>query len=249
MSDLLWPVALTGVGAILGSFLATIAIRWPAGGSALRGRSQCDGCGAPIAARDLVPLFSALRLRGAARCCGARIDPLHRQVEGASALAGLLAGIVASDITALVIAAFGWMLVLVAALDATEMWIPDPLVAVLGIAGVLASPVLPPPLADRLIGGAAGFGTLWLIGFGYLRLRGREGLGGADPKLFGVIGLWLGWRLLPAVLLTAALVGLGVVAWRLASGRTVAGDDALPFGTYLAVAAYPALLLMVHLAP
>lgn len=249
MSDLLWPIALAVLGAIIGSFLATVAIRWPAGRSSLTGRSLCDGCGAPIRARDLVPVFSALWLRGEARCCGARIDPLHGQVEIACALVGLLAGIVASDVTAVVIAAFGWMLVLVAALDATEMWIPDPLVGALGIAGVLASLVLQPPLADRLIGGAAGFGALWLIGFGYLRLRGREGLGGADPKLFGAIGLWLGWQLLPAVLLTAALVGLGVVAWRLVSGRTVAGDDALPFGTYLAVAAYPALLLMVHLTP
>ncbi|OWK32850.1 type 4 prepilin-like protein leader peptide-processing enzyme [Sphingomonas mucosissima] len=242
-------MALAGLGAIIGSFLATVAIRWPAGRSSLAGRSLCDGCGEPVSAQDLVPVVSALWLRGTARCCGARIDPLHGRVEIACALVGLLAGIVASGIAGVLIASFGWMLVLVAALDATEMWIPDPLVAALAIAGVMAGLVLQPPLIDRLIGGAVGFGALWLIGFGYLRLRGREGLGGADPKLFGAIGLWLGWQLLPAVLLTAALVGLGLVAWQLATGRTVAGDDALPFGTYLAVAAYPALLLMVHLAP
>lgn len=242
-------MALAALGAIFGSFLATVAIRWPAGRSSLTGRSLCDGCGAPVAARDLVPVFSALWLRGEARCCGARIDPLHGRVEIACALVGLLAGIVASGIACVVIASFGWMLVLVAALDATEMWIPDPLVAVLAIAGLVGGLVLQPSATDRLIGGTLGFGALWLIGFGYLRLRGREGLGGADPKLFGAIGLWLGWQVLPAVLLTAALVGLGAVAWQLATGRTVAGDDALPFGTYLAVAAYPALLLMVHLAP
>jgi len=93
----------------------------------------------------------------------------------------------------------------------------------------------------------AGFASLWLIGFAYFRATGREGLGGADPKLFGAIGLWLGWRLLPTVLLIAAMVGLGLVAVRLLRGVSVERDDAVPFGAYLAVAAYPALLLMVHL--
>lgn len=207
---------------------------------------MCDGCGAPVAARDLVPLLSAVLLRGRARCCGVAIGALHLQVEAACALAGLAAGLVLPGPAGLAIAGFGWLLVLVAALDATEMWIPDPLVAVLAVAGVLATLALPPPLTDRLIGGAVGFGSLWLIGFAYHRLRGQEGLGGADPKLFGAIGLWLGWRMLPPVLLIAALIGLGIVAWRLAMGRAVTRDDAAPFGTYLAVAAYPALLLMVE---
>ncbi|WP_066779070.1 prepilin peptidase [Sphingomonas sp. CCH5-D11] len=247
MCDFFWPLELSILGAILGSFLATVAIRWPAGRSALSGRSLCDGCGRPVAARDLVPILSALLLRGRARCCGARISRLHSAVEIACAICGLTAGLVASDVTSLVIAAFGWLLVLVAALDATELWIPDPLIAIVAVTGLATAVLLPPPVSDRLIGGAAGFGSLWLIGFAYLRLRGQEGLGGADPKLFGAIGLWLGWRLLPAVLLFAAMIGLGMVALRLAAGRAVARDEAVPFGAYLAAAAYPALLLMVHL--
>lgn len=149
----------------------------------------------------------------------------------------------------LIVAAFGWLLVLVTALDATELWIPDPLVATLAIGGLLAALVLPPSLSDRLIGGAAGFCSLWSIGAAYQRLRDREGLGGADPKLFGAIGLWLGWRMLPPVLLVAALVGLGIVAWRAATRRPVSADDAVPFGAYLAIAAYPALLLMIWFTP
>lgn len=249
MSDLFWPFALALLGAIIGSFLATVAIRWPAGRSALTGRSRCDACDTPVKPRDLIPIVSGLILRGKARCCGETISPLHAQVEIACALVGLLAGSVAAGAAGLAIAVFGWLLVLVAALDATELWIPDPLVATLAGAGLLASLVLPPAISDRLIGGGLGFGALWLIGSGYRRLRGREGLGGADPKLFGAIGLWLGWRMLPAVLLTAALIGLGLVSVRLLLGRAVASDDALPFGSYLALAAYPALLLMVHIAP
>lgn len=249
MSDLFWPLALAVLGAIIGSFLATVAIRWPEGRSALTGRSLCDGCGAPVQARDLVPIISMLWLRGRARCCGARIAGLHLQVELACLAVGLLAGVMVGGLAGLVVAAFGWILVLIAALDATELWIPDPLVVVLAVGGLLAASILPPPIADRLIGGVVGFGSLWLIGFGYRHARGVEGLGGADPKLFGAIGLWLGWRLLPAVLLCAALVGLGVVAVRVVSGRAVARDDALPFGSFLAAAAYPALLVMICLTP
>ena len=240
-------ISLGLLGAIVGSFLATVAIRWPAGRSALVGRSQCDACGKKVDPRDLIPLVSEALLRGKAKCCGTAIAPLHWQVEAASVVVGVLAGLVSPAPAGIAVAAFGWLLVLVAALDATELWIPDPLVAGLAIGGVLAALILPPFLAERLIGGAAGFGSLWLIGFAYHRLRGREGLGGADPKLFGAIGLWLGWRMLPQVLLVAALVGLGIVAWRSVTGRAVARNDAVPFGAYLAIAAYPALLLMVTL--
>ena len=89
--------------------------------------------------------------------------------------------------------------------------------------GLIAGPA---PLLDRVIGGVAGFAALWLVAFGYRRLRGREGLGGGDAKLFGAIGLWLGWRALPAVLLVAALLGLG---WAVA--RRMRSDDRLPLGT------------------
>ena len=75
------------------------------------------------------------------------------------------------------------------------------------------------------------------------------GGGGGHPKLFGAIGLWLGWRMLPPVLLVAALVGLGVVLFRRLTGRAVARDDALPLGALLAAAAYPAWVVMVASVP
>ena len=105
--------------------------------------------------------------------------------------------------------------------------------------------VASPAIVDRLIGGAAGFASLWLIAVAYRRARGREGLGGGDPKLFGAIGLALGWRLLPAVLLVAGMAGLGWVAFHHLRGRAMHADDALPLGTLLAIAAYPAWLLMI----
>ena len=104
-------------------------------------------------------------------------------------------------------------------------------------------------VGDRAIGGAAGFSALWLIAAGYRAIRGREGMGGGDPKLFGAIGLWLGWRMLPVVLLLASLTGLAFVLVRLVTGRRVRADDRLPLGALLAIAAYPTWLVMLALAP
>jgi len=241
-----WALVLGVAGAIVGSFLAALVVRWPEGRSVMRGRSACDGCARTLDAVELVPLLSAARSRGRCRTCGAAIDPVHWQVEAAAALVGAVAGWVAPCTAGVAGAGFGWLLVALAVLDARHLWLPDPLVALLALGGLASGLAgIEPVLVDRLIGGAGGFALLWGVAAGYRRWRGREGLGGGDPKLFGAIGLWLGWRLLPAVLVVAGLVGLGVVAVAWARGRRMAADDALPLGTLLAVAAYPAWLLMI----
>ena len=85
-----WIGGATGalLGAIVGSFLATVLIRWPQQRSALGGRSACDACAAPLGARDLVPFLSFLIARGRCRACGARIDPRHLGMELAAAMGG-----------------------------------------------------------------------------------------------------------------------------------------------------------------
>jgi leader peptidase (prepilin peptidase)/N-methyltransferase len=245
------PVLLALLGAIIGSLLATLVLRWPQGRSVLTGRSACDGCGRTLAPRDLVPIASALLSRGRCRACGGHIDPIHWQVELACAGVGLGAGLSAGDpLHALAGAIFGWLLVTLATLDWRDFWLPDRLTGLLALAGVgTGLRGLTPGLDERLIGGAAGFAVLWAIARGYRLLRGRDGMGGGDPKLFGAIGLWLGWRMLPPVLLLAGLVGFGIVLFRHLTGRAVARDDALPLGTLLAVAAYPAWLVMIGFAP
>jgi leader peptidase (prepilin peptidase)/N-methyltransferase len=246
----LWAGALAVLGAILGSFAAALVVRWPAGRSVVHGRSACDACGRTLRAGELVPLLSALRLRGRCRGCGARIDPVHAQIEGLALAIGALSGWIAPGAQGLAGAAFGWLLLALAWLDWRAFWLPDRLTGALALGGVasgLAGVV--PALVDRAIGGVAGVAALWAIGEGYRRWRGRVGLGGGDPKLLGAIGLWLGWRMLPAVLLTASLVGLGVVAVRAVAGRRMARDEALPLGTLLAVAAYPAWAIMIMTTP
>jgi leader peptidase (prepilin peptidase)/N-methyltransferase len=244
--SLLWPLALGVLGAVIGSFLATLVIRWPQDRSVLKGRSHCDGCDAVLGPRDLIPLVSAALSRGRCRRCAAPIDPRHWQIELAALGIGVVTGLVVPGPAALAGAVFGWLLLTLAALDVTEFWLPDPLTLTLGLAGLVAGFVgIEPPLPDRLIGGLAGFASLWFVGFAYRHLRGREGLGGGDPKLLGAIGLWLGWRLLPAVLLLAAMTGLAFVLVGMLRGRTAKMDDRMPFGALLAIAAYPAWLFLI----
>lgn len=241
---------LGALGAIVGSFAAALVIRWPDGRSVVRGRSACDACGRTLGAAELIPLLSAIVQRGRCRGCGAAIDPWHWRVEAAATLIGASAGALAPGAEGVAGAVFGWLLLTLAALDWRAFWLPDRLTALLALAGVASAAAgLEPPIADRLWGGVLGFALLWAVATAYERVRGREGMGGGDPKLFGAIGLWLGWRLLPAVLLAAALVGLGIVLARRLSGRSMAHDDALPLGTLLALAAYPAWAMVIGMRP
>jgi leader peptidase (prepilin peptidase)/N-methyltransferase len=242
---ILWPVLFGILGAVIGSFVATLVIRWPQGRT-MGGRSQCDGCDRTLGARDLVPLLSAALAKGRCRTCGVGIDARHWRIEAIALGIGLAAGLAVPGPAGLAGAVFGWLLLALAALDVTEFWLPDRLTLTLALTG-LATGVfgIAPPLIDRVIGGVAGFAALWLVAFAYRHLRGREGLGGGDPKLFGAIGLWLGWRMLPVVLFLAALTGLAVVLFGMVRGRTARLDDRVPFGALLAVAAYPAWLFLL----
>nr|WP_209023023.1 A24 family peptidase [Sphingomonas kaistensis] len=233
------------LGAIFGSFIATLCLRWPEGESVLRGRSTCDGCGEPIPPGRLVPLLSAALSRGRATCCGSRIDPFHFRVELAAALIGAVALALAPSGQGLALAAFGWLLLPLFLLDRHHFWLPDPLTLCLAAASFVAAPFLNDvPLAERIASGlVAGLG-LALIGWSYARFRHREGLGQGDPKLFAALALWLGPEATVATLLGAALLGLGE-----ALVRRKARDEALPFGAYLCLAAWLIATLRVAAVP
>lgn len=232
------------LGAIVGSFLATILIRWPRGESALGGRSRCDACGETLGPLALVPILSFIVMRGRCRHCGARIDRRHLAIELAAALVGLAAFAAHPLPLALVTAMLGWWLLLIAALDLEHHWLPDlltlPLVP-LGLAAAWAG--FGPPLPDRLAGAAIGWAALALIAFAYARLRGREGMGRGDPKLLGALGAWLGAFQLPFVLLGAGLLGLAAILGLRLRGEAVTAATRLPLGTLMALAAWPLWLL------
>ncbi|MEO5937974.1 MAG: A24 family peptidase [Sphingomonas sp.] len=249
MPDWVWPAGLGVLGAVVGSFLATLVIRWPQERSVIGGRSACDGCARTLRWWELVPLGSALASRGRCRSCGAVIDSRHWQIELGCAVLGVISGLAVPGPIAVAGAVFGWLLLALAALDVAEFWLPNALTGALAAAGLAATAIAPPGWPDRVIGGAAGFVSLWLIAFAYRRVRGREGLGGGDPKLFGAIGLWVGWAMLPFVLLLACVVGLGAVLAARLRGQTVAATDYVPFGALMAIAAYPVWLVMIAFGP
>lgn len=245
----LWAAFYGVAGAIVGSFIAALALRWLDDRSVLAGRSVCDGCGATLRAWELVPILSFVGLRGRCARCRLPIDPAHWQIEMLAALIGASAGWVAGA-DGWTGALFGWSLLALGALDALALWLPDRLTLWLaGVGLAIGGLGYPPSLADRIVGGAIGFGGLWMIAAGYKWWRGREGMGGGDPKLMGAIGLWLGWRMLPGVLLVACMIGLGFVAIRHLLGRRMDARDMVPLGLLLALAAYPAWLLMVGGVP
>ncbi|WP_010543973.1 prepilin peptidase [Sphingomonas elodea] len=233
-----WPLLLGVLGAVFGSFIATVAIRWPEGRSVATGRSACDSCGASLRASELVPVLSFLLQRGRCRRCRAAILPSHWVTEVIGMAIGFVAGLVAPGLEGAAGAVFGWLLLALAALDIAAFWLPNALNLGLAIAGLGAGALgLWPPLIGRIEGGVLGFGLLWMVAWAYRRLRGRQGLGGGDPKLFGAIGCWLGWQALPLVLLVASLTGIAAVLGMMSAGRRVRATDRLPFGVMLAAGA------------
>lgn len=238
----MWPAALGVLGLIFGSFIATVALRWPEGRSALRGRSACDSCHKALRAHELVPLLSYALQRGRCRACGAAIHPGHVGVEIAGALIGIASGLVTPGWEGVAGAIFGWLLLALAALDLAAFWLPNVLTGLLALAGIVDALFFDPGWVDRILGGLFGFGLLWLVAFTYRHVRGREGLGGGDPKMFGGIGLWLGATMLAPVLLAASVIGLAVALALRISGREMGMTSRLPLGTLLAVAAFPAWL-------
>lgn len=238
--DAFWPVLLGVLGAVFGSFIATLAIRWPRARSvAGASRSACDSCGRPLRPHELVPILSFAMLRGRCSACGAAIPLSHVVTELLGAGIGIACGLVAPGVEGVAGAVFGWLLLSLAALDLAAFWLPNILNAALAATGLMVGLAgIGVPLTDRLIGGVAGYATLMAVAAGYRGLRGREGLGGGDPKLFGAIGMWLGWQALPLVLLVACMIGFGVIAALRLGGKPMGMQDRLPLGVMLAAAAW-----------
>ncbi len=230
---LLAPLLGAVAGAIVGSFLATLCLRWPKGQSVIGGRSHCDGCDRVLGPIDLIPVLSFALQRGRCRDCKTLIDPLHLRVEVVASLLGAVALALVPTPAGAAVALMWWQLLALAVLDWRHHWLPDRLTLFLAASGfALGGIAFDVPLIDRLIGAGAAFLSLAIVAMAYRHVRQRHGMGGGDPKVFGAIGAWLGWMDLPFVLLGAALMGLGI-----AIARRNRADDRLPLGTFLAMAA------------
>jgi leader peptidase (prepilin peptidase)/N-methyltransferase len=205
--------------------------------------STCPGCGHTIAAQHNIPVVGFLWLRGRCASCGIKISPRYPLVE---AFAGLLALATAYAFgpTWQTIAALGftWTLLALTLIDLDHKLLPDSLTLPLLWAGLLVNvPELFTTLPSSVLGAAAGYLALWSVYKLFKLVTGKEGMGYGDFKLLAAIGAWIGWQLLPVVVLLSACVGSVVgVALIVLGGRS--SQIAIPFGPYLAAAGFIALL-------
>ncbi len=206
-------------------------------------RSACPSCGHTLSAVENIPLLSWLWLRGRCRHCRAPVSPRYPLVELLSALlSGLAVWRLGSGAEGLAALLLVWTLVALTFIDLDTQILPDDLTLPLTWAGLLVNlPGLFVPLPQAVIGAVAGYLSLWLVYWAFRLVTGKEGMGYGDFKLLAALGAWLGWMMLPLiVLLSSALgaaVGLGLILLR---GHQ--RDKPIPFGPFLAVAGLVALL-------
>jgi leader peptidase (prepilin peptidase)/N-methyltransferase len=208
-------------------------------------RSQCPACGHRISALENIPVVSFLVLRGRCSACQAAISPRYPLVElltGALTAAAVLRfGLSPAALAACVLL---WSLIALTFIDFDTQLLPDNITLPLAWAGLIANVAGAAPagtsLRDAVIGAVAGYLALWAVYWLFKLIRGKEGMGYGDFKLLAALGAWLGWQMLPLIVLLSslvgALIGIGLVVFK---GR----DHRIPlaFGPYLAIAGAIAL--------
>jgi leader peptidase (prepilin peptidase)/N-methyltransferase len=222
------------LGAIFGSFLNVVVYRLPRRESLVTPSSHCPGCGAPVKPYDNIPVLSWLLLRGHCRSCGESISVRYPLVEAATGLL-CIGAVLAGQTTADVALGIGLILIVVpiALIDLEHRIIPNKLTLLGAIVALVLGTVLDPAGEPaRLIAAAAAGGFLLLAALAY-----PGGMGMGDVKLAGMMGLFLGTAVAPALaiaLVTGTAVGMGIIARK---GARAGRKTAVPFGPFLALGA------------
>lgn len=256
------------VGLCVGSFLGLVAHRLPMmlerrydapqytdGGTGsvqsagaprfdlLQPPSHCPACGHRLGMLENIPLLSWLAQGGRCRACGIPIGWREPSVElGASLLAVLAVWRFGATLDGLLAAICLWLLLLVSVIDIERGWLPGEITGPLLWLGLLASLgsgfALP---EDAIAGAAAGYASLGLVRWAFHHLTGREGMGAGDLHLLAAIGAWVGWQVLPGIILLAACLGLLWAAVAILALRRSHAEP-MPFGPMLALAGAAALV-------
>ena len=242
------------LGLLWGSFANVCIYRWPptdehpSGRSVVKPDSHCSSCQTPIRWYDNVPLLSYLWLRGRCRACKAEFSPRYLLVE---ALTGALFGVawwftlgeggmfMAFDdrvFLFVIYAAFVWVMVVITFIDVDHMLILDK-ITIPAIVIAYAVSLFIRPWWEGLVGIVVGYGVPWLIGWLYLKIRKREGMGLGDSKLLALVGALLGWKGVVVSLFGGSMLGaiIGIIV--LARSKQKIMQSELPFGPFLCAAA------------
>ena len=206
-------------------------------------RSACPDCGRQITAVENIPIVSYLALRGQCRGCKRKINPRYPIVEGITALlSGLIAWHFSFGLAGVSALIFLWAMIALTFIDADTQLLPDSITLpllwlglIVNINGAFTD------LRSAVLGAVFGYLALWSVYWMFKLITKKEGMGHGDFKLLAAIGAWLGWQVLPLVILLSSVVGavVGIILILLARlGRNIP----LPFGPYLAMAGFIALM-------
>ncbi|MBS0587377.1 MAG: prepilin peptidase [Proteobacteria bacterium] len=263
-SPVLFASCITILGLLVGSFLNVVIYRlpemmkrsWLQQCAELRGetaealpafnlftpRSTCPHCGHKISARENIPIISYLVLRGRCSRCHARISPRYPIIEALTALiSGFVAWHYGYGFVATAALIFVWALIALAVIDLNTQLLPDDITLPLLWIGLLVN--INQGFTDiqaAVIGAIAGYLSLWSIYWCFKLITGKEGMGYGDFKLLAAIGAWLGWSMLPVVILLSSLVG-ALVGIGLILAAKLNRNIPIPFGPYLVGGALIAL--------
>lgn len=233
-----WLVALAGLlGLAVGSFLNVCIYRLPLEQSLVFPPSHCTSCSRRLSWFENVPVLAWIALRGRCRTCQARISAVYPAVElFTGAMFAWAAWHYGPGLLLVSRLLFGCMLVVLFFVDLRHRILPNPITVGGTVVGFILSFVAPPGWRSSLIGLVIGGLIPLLLAEAYLRLRKIEGLGMGDVKMLALIGAFLGWQLVLLTLAVASVLGSFVGLVMILTRR---GDMkyALPFGTFLAIAA------------
>ena len=264
-NPLFFAVSIGFLGLLIGSFLNVVIYRlpiiiqreWSQECAELSGtaqkvfgpfslsqpRSCCPTCNAPINALLNIPLISYLFLRGKCRHCKVNISIRYPLIEiltaGLSALVAIYFGVSWSCLAAL---CFTWSLITLTFIDVDHQLLLDNITLPLLWLGLFANIFGTfTDLQSAVIGALAGYLSLWLVYQAFKLITGKEGMGYGDFKLLAAIGAWLGWQILPTVIILSSLVG-AIIGISLIVFKRHASQTPIPFGPYLAAAGFIALI-------
>jgi len=209
-------------------------------------RSACPHCGKQITALQNVPVMSWIILRGKCANCKAPISMRYPIIEALTALLSVAVALrFGVSLQTAAVLLLTWSLIALSIIDFDHQILPDqitlPLMWLGLLLSALKSSVLSVNVHDAIFGAAFGYLSLWLVYHAYKFLTGKEGMGYGDFKLLAALGAWMGWKMLPVIILfssfTGAVIGIALIVFR---GRD--HNIPIPFGPYLAAAGWVAML-------
>jgi len=262
-----FALALTALplGLIVGSFLNVVILRFP---EQLKTRwrhesqdflglpadsseppslatpaSRCPSCGESIKPWHNIPVISYVFLRGKCHACSRAISIQYPLVE---LLSGLVTSFIVYQFGLSLMAAycliFSWVLIALTGIDYREQILPDQITLPLLWLGLFANlNATFVPLNDAVIGALAGYLSLWIVFWLFKLITGKEGMGYGDFKLLAALGAWMGWHMLPLIIILSTFAGalVGVVGLLL---KTRDKQVPMAFGPFLAIAGWIALI-------